>query len=331
MAALLSGADALSVPPMIKSSTAPRATLTMSVAAWVAYPEYAAVKAQLEELQAANLKNAVELAELAKLTGPAAPPTEVVVDPAPVVAAATAMSQPVPVMDSPELIPDVVAATASPASSANPLFIDAAVIAGLPLVVFGISAFVGAITSRVSAAGVPSSTSPASHAIPRQPNADSRSAPTIFLEGLDNITKDPFGWLSFKPSALTSSLTTPAAGGMAPSATGGRQMGIQELARQQMQMDGVVTPTQIPSMRMPLRPVPQPMMTAPVAMAAPPAPIAAPVSPAPYGTEEAVEMATGVYLTPNERMVQLQELLQDGLVTEDEYEEARKQVFGESM
>ena len=128
----------------------------------------------------------------------------------------------------------VKAAAPAAADAVNPLLVDAAIVVALPVVVLGVSAFVSAIsgeapkTKEVSSPATSGWSAPASSA-GSEASGDSkgRSAPEIFFGGLTNLGKEPFGWLSGGPSALTSTLPTEPA----PNTAGGRGMGAKELAK----------------------------------------------------------------------------------------------------
>lgn len=143
-----------------------------------------------------------------------------------------------PLPDMSGILPPAKAIAAPVSDAVNPLVIDAAIVAAIPVVVFGVTQYVKLLTGPEKSAAVQASMGRPEPQAGRVAGADSRSAPEIFFTGVENLGKEPFGWLFGKPSALYSNLPAAAPAGMAPA----RGMGAKEMARKGIADRSAVTP-----------------------------------------------------------------------------------------
>ena len=137
-----------------------------------------------------------------------APPPVPMPAPAPEAAAAAAQSSgfQMPQMQMPSL-PQMPATPMPepyqiPSDSMNPLLVDVAVVAAVPLLAYGIASCWDVLKGPEDDSAVPPQPWEANFGMPA--GSGDRSAPDIFLGGVENLAKEPLGWLSGEPSPLNS-------------------------------------------------------------------------------------------------------------------------------
>ena len=281
-----------------------------------------------------------------------APPPVPMPAPAPEAAAAAAQSSgfQMPQMQMPSL-PQMPATPMPepyqiPSDSMNPLLVDVAVVAAVPLLAYGIASCWDVLKGPEDDSAVPPQPWEANFGMPA--GSGDRSAPDIFLGGVENLAKEPLGWLSGEPSPLNSYNgagnpgAAPAGGaprpmGGTPSAQPPLPMGPPPgMGAPQPGMTGRVAPT-APPMGAPPMGAP-PMGAPPMPMGAPPVPMGPPPMPSqpaasapPMGGMTATmpppTMTAPDALEPAQRMAELKALLEDGLIDENEFEQAKRAIL----